>query len=358
MNPCSLIQDLLPLYIDDAVSPESRRQIEEHLAQCAACSLHLEALRQPVLEVANEVQDPVASDDARFLHRLKRNFGTALGAGLVLLVVTGLVANQGGRWAEDRERGGDYHAQQQEATAARERLRALTSDPAGLLRRNGVELQAKASRSGADLTVTYQVAARPDSGLTQVVPARDPGYGTELTLLGTAGTTRGLRQTSGGSQWHETTGAGEMKATGLPDGPAQVRFEYPVLTAWFPAPEPRQWQFRRPGETGAVPINERITIRGIEFEISQVVFDKAAVRIEYRQLTDAATAGVHYLNFRLSDGMGSWGEDTSDTLPHPDHPAQVFSFVNSPSLTWQLNLEHMYLAVPGATETFDIPAAR
>ena len=35
--PCSVIQDLLPLYIDGVCSEESRKVIDEHLAGCAAC---------------------------------------------------------------------------------------------------------------------------------------------------------------------------------------------------------------------------------------------------------------------------------------------------------------------------------
>ncbi|BDF33816.1 hypothetical protein CE91St62_18820 [Lachnospiraceae bacterium] len=37
MTNCNIIQDLLPLYLDDACSKESRELVEEHLAQCAIC---------------------------------------------------------------------------------------------------------------------------------------------------------------------------------------------------------------------------------------------------------------------------------------------------------------------------------
>ncbi len=35
---CTIIQDLLPLYIDDFCSKESRALVEEHLAECEVCS--------------------------------------------------------------------------------------------------------------------------------------------------------------------------------------------------------------------------------------------------------------------------------------------------------------------------------
>ncbi len=35
--PCSVIQDLLPLYHDNVCSPESSAVIEEHLKDCENC---------------------------------------------------------------------------------------------------------------------------------------------------------------------------------------------------------------------------------------------------------------------------------------------------------------------------------
>lgn len=44
---CEIIQDLLPLYVDNACSPDSRKAVEEHLAQCSACSRNLQAIQRP-----------------------------------------------------------------------------------------------------------------------------------------------------------------------------------------------------------------------------------------------------------------------------------------------------------------------
>ncbi|MGN1275581.1 MAG: zf-HC2 domain-containing protein [Floccifex sp.] len=35
--PCSVIQDLLPLYVDEVCSEESKTIVEEHLSQCSIC---------------------------------------------------------------------------------------------------------------------------------------------------------------------------------------------------------------------------------------------------------------------------------------------------------------------------------
>ena len=34
---CNIIEDLLPLYVDDMVSEDSRQLVEEHLKTCPAC---------------------------------------------------------------------------------------------------------------------------------------------------------------------------------------------------------------------------------------------------------------------------------------------------------------------------------
>lgn len=45
--PCSLIQDLLPLYHDGVCSEESRNIIENHLAECSSCKNYYHSLCEP-----------------------------------------------------------------------------------------------------------------------------------------------------------------------------------------------------------------------------------------------------------------------------------------------------------------------
>ena len=46
---CEIIQDILPLYVDNVCSPDSRTAVEEHLIQCPACSRNLQAIQRPVI---------------------------------------------------------------------------------------------------------------------------------------------------------------------------------------------------------------------------------------------------------------------------------------------------------------------
>ena len=46
--PCSLIKDILPLYIDGAVSQETAQLVETHLDECDTCRKEYETLREPL----------------------------------------------------------------------------------------------------------------------------------------------------------------------------------------------------------------------------------------------------------------------------------------------------------------------
>ena len=45
---CEIIKDLLPLYIDDACSHESKKSMEEHLQECIDCNIELENLKSHI----------------------------------------------------------------------------------------------------------------------------------------------------------------------------------------------------------------------------------------------------------------------------------------------------------------------
>ena len=47
---CDVVQDLLPLYYDNACSPASKKIVEQHLAACEKCKKTYEALRNPVID--------------------------------------------------------------------------------------------------------------------------------------------------------------------------------------------------------------------------------------------------------------------------------------------------------------------
>ena len=62
---CALAQDLMPLYTEGMLSPESREALEEHLAGCEACRRTADEMCHPLLE-------PQFQEEARLLRRRRR----------------------------------------------------------------------------------------------------------------------------------------------------------------------------------------------------------------------------------------------------------------------------------------------
>ena len=44
MMKCEIIRDLIPLYLDKVCSEDSRKLVEEHLAECSECRKYMKEL--------------------------------------------------------------------------------------------------------------------------------------------------------------------------------------------------------------------------------------------------------------------------------------------------------------------------
>ena len=75
-NECSIIRDILPLYVENMVSEDTSEFVKEHLESCPACRAELEKLREPV-EVQTEPQPDM---DAAPLKRLEKGTADEKGA--------------------------------------------------------------------------------------------------------------------------------------------------------------------------------------------------------------------------------------------------------------------------------------
>ena len=60
---CDTVRDMLPLYVDNIVSDDTRAIVEEHLASCDACRKEYEAMKNTVVLPAD--------GDAKQLKRFK-----------------------------------------------------------------------------------------------------------------------------------------------------------------------------------------------------------------------------------------------------------------------------------------------
>lgn len=66
---CNIIKDILPLYLDDVVSGDTKEMVEEHLESCDACREEAEMLKRDIVLTVNK---DIISLDIQALKKLRR----------------------------------------------------------------------------------------------------------------------------------------------------------------------------------------------------------------------------------------------------------------------------------------------
>ena len=87
---CEVIRDLLPLYEDAVCCEESRRLVEEHLAECRDCKALLERFQIPEKELLHEKEISLEEEEKsirRSFRKLKRRWLLSLAAMLLVIPV-------------------------------------------------------------------------------------------------------------------------------------------------------------------------------------------------------------------------------------------------------------------------------
>lgn len=83
MNECKIVQDLIPLYIDDLLSEESAETVRSHAESCEECKKMLERCREPL----PEAEKPDAQAYKKSLRKDRINFACKLILICVLVTV-------------------------------------------------------------------------------------------------------------------------------------------------------------------------------------------------------------------------------------------------------------------------------
>ena len=83
MNECKIVQDLLPLYAEDLISPESKEFVDDHCESCVACS---KLMQRCMTSIPAPEEDPKAYKTA-----LRKNQFNLICKAVTLLVVVVIV---------------------------------------------------------------------------------------------------------------------------------------------------------------------------------------------------------------------------------------------------------------------------
>ena len=90
---CSVVRDLLPLYVEDMVSPETAQYVKSHLDECSECQAELDSLKEGAGLTAIEKKPTSNTEDAKpfktIMKRMNRQFYSIAYAALIFLIFLG-----------------------------------------------------------------------------------------------------------------------------------------------------------------------------------------------------------------------------------------------------------------------------
>ena len=91
---CEIVQDLLPLYVDEICSPASREMVRSHLSSCKDCTAVLRQLKNSEIEdgLADEKTEVIEKHN-QFFRRKSAVAGMIIGAALMIPVIICLIAS-------------------------------------------------------------------------------------------------------------------------------------------------------------------------------------------------------------------------------------------------------------------------
>lgn len=93
-NKCNLIKDILPLYVEDMVSTDTREFVSEHLEHCEECHAEFERMRKPADFIPDTDTVPLKRIKRDlFIKRLQTIFFTAILACAIVTVVFGILTS-------------------------------------------------------------------------------------------------------------------------------------------------------------------------------------------------------------------------------------------------------------------------
>lgn len=75
-NECSVVRDILPLYLENMVSEETTEAVKEHLENCPECAAEFEAMKvgKKVEKIGNDVQNNIENEVIKSLDNIRERF--------------------------------------------------------------------------------------------------------------------------------------------------------------------------------------------------------------------------------------------------------------------------------------------
>lgn len=96
-NECSVVRDILPLYLENMVSEETAESIKEHIENCPDCAAEFEAMRsgKTVEKIGEEAQSDLEAEVLRSIKNIRKKFRKKVlrvGSLIAAVIATVLIA--------------------------------------------------------------------------------------------------------------------------------------------------------------------------------------------------------------------------------------------------------------------------
>jgi|GEM_PF-5490332 len=348
-----LIKDLLPLYIDEMVSTETKQLIKKHLQTCKECREQVTSLREGVLleyppldslESNDTTFPPQNEKNPTFIVRLKR-LGLLLLAAVI--VVTGIFSISS--WILGQEAAEEEQLKKdQELIQLDNNLISLSPPKEAIFQKSGVQFNILEKSFGErESKLTYKYFwNNPDIDYVQ----EDIYWPNHLVAMDLTNNEVIKRRENTSSVSH-TENVETWVLDGVRKDAEIIGVELPNLAIFF-KPKELQIPLMDQGET---LINKEVEINGIRFFIEKAVITSERIKVHYKQLDSITEVGLYELSFNIIDLNGkNWSKEPNIDFQTKEDRVTDIPFYQDMKKPFTLNLEHAVLIVPGLHYKFSI----
>ena len=86
---CKVIEDLLPLYLDEVCSEESRQLVEEHLSECEECRKLVETITEVQYEKVEQEETVESEVVKRSFKKIRRRWSARIAVTVLIILALG-----------------------------------------------------------------------------------------------------------------------------------------------------------------------------------------------------------------------------------------------------------------------------
>lgn len=97
-NECSIVQNLLPLYVEGMVSEDTARYVAEHLEHCEKCKAELEFLQNDIQKPVSVPNEESAEPLKKIMCRINRQFNSMAYLLMIFLIFLGFTWTDNGEY--------------------------------------------------------------------------------------------------------------------------------------------------------------------------------------------------------------------------------------------------------------------